>query len=58
MWSQAPPQKIERTLACFVVLADDQQFLARRAVPPPLTVRQMAVAHVESFDDCVPEGLR
>jgi hypothetical protein len=23
MWNQAPPQKIERTLACFVVLADD-----------------------------------
>jgi hypothetical protein len=46
MWNQAPPQKIERTLACFVVLADDQQFLARRAVPSPLIIRQAAVAQI------------
>ena len=58
MRNQAPPQKIERTLAGLVVLADDQQFLARRAVPPPRIVRQAAVAHVESIDECVTERPR
>src|SRR5208337_1468268 len=38
MRNQAPPQEIERTLAGLAVLADDQQFLARRAVPSPRVV--------------------
>jgi hypothetical protein len=32
MGDQAPPDQIERALAGLVVLADDQQFLARRAI--------------------------
>ena len=58
MRDQALLQKIERTLAGLVVLANDQKFLARRAVPSPRIVRQVAFAHVESFDDCVAERPR
>jgi hypothetical protein len=38
IWNEAPAQKIERTLGRLVVLANDQQFLARRAVPSPRIV--------------------
>jgi hypothetical protein len=48
---QAPPQRIERYLAGPVIAADDQQVLARRAVPPRRIVVHAAVAHVHAIDD-------
>src|SRR5262245_32916955 len=48
---QAPPQRIERYFAGLVIAADDQQVLARRAVPPRRMVVHAAVAHVHAIDD-------
>src|SRR5262249_11820717 len=52
---QAPTQRIERDLAGLVIAADDQQVLARRAVPPRRIVVHAAVAHVHAIDDGIPK---
>src|SRR5215813_5310075 len=49
--NQTPPQRIERYLAGPVIAADDQQVLARRAVPPRRIVVHAAIAHVHAIDD-------
>ena len=47
----APLNHVERTLACIVVLPNDQQFLARRSVVAWVNIAQAVVADIEAFDN-------
>ena len=50
---QAPAQEIKRSLASFVVLPNDEKFLARRAIPASRIIRQTTVANIEPVDNRV-----
>src|SRR5262249_4651163 len=48
---QAPPQRIEQYLSGLVIAADDEQFLAGRAIPSLRIVAETTVTHVHAIDD-------
>src|SRR5262249_48014003 len=49
--NEPPAQRVERHLSCLAIAANDQQILARRAVPPRRIVVHAAVARVHAIDD-------
>ena len=51
MWNQTPLQKVERAFPCLVVLADDQQFLARSSIVAAGDVTQPAIADIKPLDN-------
>src|SRR5262245_17696895 len=48
---QTPAQRVERYLSGLVIAADDEQFLAGRAIPSRRIVVETTVAHVHAIDD-------
>jgi hypothetical protein len=50
---QAPAQEIKRSLASFVVLANDEKFLAGRAIPASWIIQQATIANIEPIDNRV-----
>src|SRR5262249_39516976 len=48
---QAPAQRVERYLSGLVIAADDEQFLAGRAIPSRRIVVETTVAYVHAIDD-------
>ena len=51
MWDETPLDQIERTLAGFMVLPNDEQLLARRSVVARRNIAQAAVADLKPIDN-------
>jgi len=51
VWNEPPTQWVERHLAGLVIAPNDQQFLARRGIPPRRIVVHAGVAHVHDVDN-------
>src|SRR5262249_11157580 len=49
--NEPPAQRVERYLPRLAIAANDQQILARRAVPPRRIVVHAAVARIHAIDD-------
>ena len=58
MRDQAPPDQVERALARFVVLTNDQQFLARCSIVAWANIAHAAIADVEALNDGEAERAR
>jgi hypothetical protein len=51
VWDQAPLDQVERSLACLVVLPNDQQLLAGRSIVAGANVAHAAITDIEALDD-------
>lgn len=51
MRDQPPLKKVERALACLVVLSDDQKLLARSSIIASRDIAQSAVADIKPLDN-------
>ena len=51
MWDETPLDQIERTLACLVVMPNDEQLLAGCSIVARGNVAHAAVADIKTFDD-------
>jgi hypothetical protein len=53
---QAPPEKVERALACLVVLADDEQLLTRGSIVAAGDIAQSAITDIKAIDNGEAKG--